>query len=67
MAKALHKHATITIAVHDRHIAVGDHHIETLLAPGAQAMGAVLGLDHLVAQVAQLLGQQQAVGLISRG
>ena len=52
------------VAVHQRHIAVGDHHVERLRPPGAQAVGTVLGIHYLVAEVMQLLGEQQAVGRV---
>ncbi len=52
------------IAVHDRHAAVGDHHVETTRSPGAQAMRTVFGFGNVVPQIAQLFGEQQAIGWV---
>ncbi|MNO91254.1 hypothetical protein D3C76_827940 [compost metagenome] len=52
------------VAVHDRHIAIGNHHIERLCQPGLQTQCAVLGLADPMAEIAQLLFQQHEVGRV---
>ena len=53
--------ATQLITIHDGHVAIGYHQVETLLAPRLKAGGTLLGGGKLVPQVAQLLTHQQAV------
>ncbi|MNN80038.1 hypothetical protein D3C81_1967330 [compost metagenome] len=52
------------VAIHDRHVAVGDDHVERRRQPGLQALCAIPGLGNLVAEIAQLFFQQHEVGRV---
>ena len=50
------------IAVHDRHITVGNDQVEVLLAPGLEPRRAMLDCSEPVPEETQLLTHEQAVG-----
>ena len=63
LVQRMHQRLPI-VAIHHRHVAIGNNHVKPARAPRSQALGTVFGIHDAVPQVAQLLSQQHTVGRV---